>query len=151
LNSNLNVLFQNAIGAGVIDPNVDKRRHYRLVAAVWMDKPALFGLGPQKLNGEYPGLTLQNDQTSPLVIAAMNGDAVPNVSQGVTCGVPVGPNGESGDMPGATALQNTVPGCDTRADDLHLPSANNPGLVGEPDGGPIHPLADYTAHTIGTD
>jgi hypothetical protein len=150
LNSNLNTLFQNAIAAGTIDPN-DRRQNYRLVAAVWMDKPALFGLGGQKPNSEYPGLTLQNDQTSPLVVAAQMGDPRADISQGVSCGVPVGPNGESGDVPGVTAAQNTVPGCDTRADDLHLASAPNPSLASEPDGGPINPLADFTSHSIGTD
>jgi hypothetical protein len=150
-NSNLNALFQNAITSGAIDPKVDKRQHYRLVAAVWMDKPALFGLGPKQQNGSYNGLTLQNDDTSPLVVAAKAGDPRKDISQGVSCGVPIGPNGKSGDVPGVTALENTVPGCDTRADDLHLATANNPTLVSGPDGGPVDPSADFINHTAGTD
>ena len=47
LNSNLNYAFSQAISRG-IDPKVDKRQNYRLVAAVWLDKPNFFGL-------EYPG------------------------------------------------------------------------------------------------
>jgi hypothetical protein len=150
LNSNINTLFANAIAAKTISAT-DERQNYRLVAAVWMDKPALFGLGvkdPQ--TGSYPGLSFQNDQTSPLVIAAQANPPDPraDVTQGVTCGTPIGPNGESGDVPGATGLQNTVPGCDTRADDLHLPSATNPALI---QGDPINPLNAFATHAIGTD
>ncbi|HEY4013932.1 MAG TPA: hypothetical protein VGM06_11385 [Polyangiaceae bacterium] len=152
LNSNINTLFANAIAAKTISAN-DQRQNYRLVAAVWMDKPALFGTGIlSQQTGTYLGLPFQNDQTSPLVVAAQAGDPVPSVSQGVSCGTPLGSNGVSGDVPGATAMQNTVPGCDTRADDLHLPTATNPALASEPDSGaPINPLNDFAAHTIGTD
>jgi hypothetical protein len=144
LNANLNVLFQNA-------PAADKRQHYRLVAAVWMDKPALFGLGPKQVNGSYPGLTLQNDDTNPLVQGALQHppNVFPMISQGVTCGTPLGPHPMSGDAPGATGFNNTVPGCATRYDDLQLPDAGNP--QSETDGGPLNPSLDFATHTKGTD
>ncbi len=146
LNSNLNALFANAIASKAIDPSVDKRQHYRLVAAVWMDKPALFGLG-----ADGKGMLLQNDDTSPLVVAAKNKDPMPDVSQGVTCGTPLNGSGLSGDAPGVTAYQNSVPGCVTRADLLDLPNAPSPQLL--PDGGPNpeNPSQDYANYTQGTD
>jgi len=54
LNLNTEALFAQAEAAGTLDP-VDKRGHYRLVGAVWMDKPAYF-------LGNSP---LQNDPSSP--------------------------------------------------------------------------------------
>jgi hypothetical protein len=150
LNANLNTLFQNA-------PATDKRQHYRLVAAVWMDKPALFGLGPKQANGSYLGLTLQNDDTNPLVQGALQHppDVFPDISQGVTCGTPQGATPLSGDDPNATAFNNTVPGCATRYDDLQLPDAGNPQSAPEggpePAGGPLNPSLDFASHAQGTD
>ena len=48
LNSNLSYAFSQAIQTGSLDPKVDKRQNYRLVAAVWLDKPNFFAL-------DYPG------------------------------------------------------------------------------------------------
>ncbi len=56
LNFNVETLFTRAAAAGSLDPG-DKRGHYRLVGAVWMDKPAYFG-------HDSP---LQNDLSSPFV------------------------------------------------------------------------------------
>jgi hypothetical protein len=145
LNDNINVLFAHAIAAGAIDPNVDKRQHYRLVAAVWMDKPDLFGLGIQQANGSYSGLTLQNDDgTNPLAIAGQGSprDPVARISQGVTCGTPLGPHPLSGDDPNATGYNNTVPGCYTRYDMLNLPDAAFPQF--EADGGSINAGYDFS-------
>jgi hypothetical protein len=147
LNSNINALYAQ----GNL-PASDKRVNYRLVAAVWMDKPALFGLGVKNgQTGLYSGLTFQNDDgTNPLVLDAMGSkhNVHPEISQGTTCGTPTGINGnppESGDVPGATSYNNSVPGCDTRADDLALPGATNPFSP------PIDPATAFTNHTIGTD
>jgi hypothetical protein len=157
LNSNLNVLYGNAIDAGLIDTNVDKRVNYRLVAAVWMDKPALFGLGTRGANGQYQGMTLQNDDGfNPLVndIKASPPNIHPEISQGISCGTPTGINGQaplSGDVPDASSFNNTVPGCDTRADEIDFMGANNP-LRGD-DGGlsPVDPGADFASHSVGSD
>ena len=51
----MEALFAQAIAASSIDPAADKRGHYRLVGAQWMDKPEYFAL-------DTP---LQNDDTSP--------------------------------------------------------------------------------------
>jgi hypothetical protein len=134
LNSNINVLFQAAINAKAIDPQIDKRQHYRLVAATWLDKPALFGLGDGK------GMSLQNDDTSPLVVAAKKNDPLPSVTQGTFCGTPRDSSNTSGNDPAATGLNNTVPGCVTRAD----------LLMAGPDGGG-DPSADFAANAAGTD
>jgi hypothetical protein len=77
-----------------------------------MDKPALFGLGP---NGQ--GISIQNDDgTNPLALDALaDGGVDPQLNEGTSCGTPLGQNGGSGDVPGAA---NTVPGCQTRADVL---------------------------------
>jgi hypothetical protein len=106
LNANLTAMAQQQHGA------VDVRLNYHLVSAVWMDKPVLFGLGP---NGQ--GMSLQNDDgNNPLVVDAVTGRGIdPQINEGTTCGTPLGPNGGSGDVPGAA---NTVPGCQTRADVL---------------------------------
>jgi hypothetical protein len=151
LNSNINVLFDSALAAKSIDPAVDKRQYYRLVAAIWMDKPAFFGLGEKQADGTYPGLSLQNDSTNPLVVGAQQKppNIFPQVSQGTFCGTPLDPSNTSGDMPNADGTNNTVPGCFTRADDLQLSGAPSPNA--EPDGGPINPLDDYTNQVIGTD
>jgi hypothetical protein len=158
LNSNLNDLYGGAIEAGVIDPGVDKRVNYRLVAAVWMDKPAVFGLGVKDPTTQlYPGLTFQNDDGTNILVNDATGNKPnvhPEISQGVSCGTPTGTNGHpplSGDVPDATAYSNTVPGCDTRADELNLPGANNPAR-GE-DGGIMiaDPLGDFASHAAGTD
>jgi hypothetical protein len=140
LNSNLNDLFDRALAAKSIDPKVDKRQHYRLVAAVWMDKPALFGLGP---NGQ--GMSFQNDDTNPLVIAAKNGDPVAGISQGTFCGTPLDSTHTSGDMSSANGTNNTVPGCRTRTDDLALPGSPRPQNP------PIDPSAEFANTTSGTD
>jgi hypothetical protein len=156
LNSNINVMYANAIAQNRFDPTTDKRNNYRLVAAVWMDKPALF----------HVNATLQNeDGTNPLIndILKSPPNVHPEISQGVTCGTPVGPDGESGDIPGATGFNNTVPGCDSRYDDLDLPDAGNPQLVPLCDGGtlpdgapllgPIDPACMYAQSPpqLGTD
>src|SRR6185503_20257549 len=57
LNFNVETLFARKSAA--LAPS-DKRGHYRLVGAVWMDKPRFFTLDA----------ALQNDQTSPLLQAA---------------------------------------------------------------------------------
>jgi hypothetical protein len=54
LNHNVEAIFAAAQSAGKLSPK-DKRMHYRLVGAQWMDKPAEFAL-------DRP---LQNDLTSP--------------------------------------------------------------------------------------
>jgi hypothetical protein len=108
LNANLTGIAQQQLAHGPLDV----RLNYHLVSAVWMDKPVLFGLGA---NGQ--GMSLQNDDGSnPLVIDAVTGHGIdPQINEGTTCGTPLGPNGGSGDVPGAA---NTVPGCRTRADVL---------------------------------
>jgi hypothetical protein len=130
LNSNINVLFDSA--KGTLDPN-DKRVNYRLVAAIWMDKPAFFGLGPDGM-----GMPLQNDDSSPLVIGAKQ--TPPNiyhdVNQGTFCGTPLGDGGLSGNDPNANGSNNTVPGCVTRADSLAAGA---------------DPSADFKAGKAGTD
>lgn len=55
LNHNVEAVFAQAVAANTIDPTVDKRGHYRLVGAQWMDKPEYFAV-------DSP---LQNDDTSP--------------------------------------------------------------------------------------
>jgi hypothetical protein len=112
LDANLTALAQQQMRAGVLDI----RLNYHLVAAVWMDKPALFGLGP-----DGQGISIQNDDgTNPLAVDAMaDGGVDPQLNEGTSCGTPLGPSGGSGDVPGAA---NTVPGCQTRADVL----ANGP-------------------------
>jgi hypothetical protein len=57
LNFNVETLF--AQKGAALKPS-DKRGHYRLVGAVWMDKPRFFG----------PNAALQNDQSSPLIATA---------------------------------------------------------------------------------
>jgi hypothetical protein len=54
LNFNVAHVFKTAVAAGKLSPN-DKRMHYKLIGAVWMDKPAHFKL-------DKP---LQNDESSP--------------------------------------------------------------------------------------
>ncbi len=123
LNSNLNYLYGSAIAAGTINPKIDKRYNYRLVAAVWMDKPYFFGL---TYPGSPPGTTaagvsLQNDDgTNPLVLGAQQNpvDLYLNVSQGNFCGTPLDSTDTSGDSPNANGSNNTVPGCSTRVDDM---------------------------------
>ncbi len=69
-----------------LDPKVDKRQNYRLVAAVWLDKPNFFALTypgpapgarsdgkPLPLGAAPEGVTFQNDDTNPLVIGAVAG------------------------------------------------------------------------------
>jgi hypothetical protein len=107
LNANLTALAQKQRSTGPIDV----RLNYHLVAAVWMDKPALFGLGPSGA-----GISIQNDDGSnPLVVDALSGNLHPELNEGNFCGTPLGPHGGSGDVPGAA---NTVPGCQTRTDVL---------------------------------
>lgn len=133
LNSNLNYLYAQAIASGAIDPTKDKRFNYRLVAAVWMDKPYFFGTSyPSSTNPPGTvgqGVSLQNDDgTNPLVVGVCgtgsacdhhpNPDLYPNVSQGTFCGTPLDSTDTSGDSPNATGANNTVPGCSTRVDDL---------------------------------
>jgi hypothetical protein len=152
LNFNINAMFASAIDAGALDPTIDKRQNYRLVAAVWMDKPDLFTLGP---GGQ--GTSFQNDEAmsvngrvvpiQPLVAAANDSppDPVASISQGVTCGTPLGPDGVSGDAPNATGFNNTVPGCLTRADLLALPGSPRPQNP------PDDPFSDFTTGAQGTD
>jgi hypothetical protein len=147
LNSNLNYLYQTGIMQNNINPTIDKRFNYRIVAAVWMDKPYFFGT-------EYPsaavppgvsyptgqGVTFQNDATNPMVVGVCGAlppnattftctppdpiNLYPNVSQGVFCGIALDSTDTSGDSLTATGANNTVPGCSTRADDLAW--ADNP-------------------------
>lgn len=136
LNSNLNYLYASAITANTIDPTKDKRFNYRLVAAVWLDKPYFFGTsypGVPNPSGAPPqGVTFQNDGTNPMVIGVCGTGGAdgltctppsplnlyPNVSQGTTCGTPLDSTNTSGDSPSATGANNSVPGCSTRADDI---------------------------------
>jgi hypothetical protein len=141
LNSNLNYLYGTAIQNGNVNPAIDKRFNYRLVAAVWMDKPSFFGTlypglsNPAGAPAQGPGESFQNDRTSPLVIGVCGSpppnnpgsltctppnpvNLYPNVSQGVFCGTALDSTNTSGDSPNATGANNTVPGCATRADDL---------------------------------
>jgi hypothetical protein len=111
LNSNLTGIANQLIEAGT----PDKRLYYHVVAAVWMDKPVFFGLGPNDA-----GITIQNDDgTNPLVLAATanpDGGLYPDVNEGTFCGTPLAPldaGGGSGDQPGTL---NSVPGCVTRQD-----------------------------------
>jgi hypothetical protein len=111
LNSNLNALFaQHASELSA----ADKRMNYRLVAAVWMDKPQLFGLGADGM-----GMSLQNDDTSPLVVGSKQNppNLYPEISQGNFCGTPLDSQNISGDSPNAKG-HNTVPNCTTREDDF---------------------------------
>ncbi len=106
LNANLTAIAHEQQLSGP----VDVRLNYHVVAAVWMDKPSLFGLGR-----DGQGLSLQNDDgTNPLALDAIaSGNLHPELNEGTTCGTPLGPSGGSGNVPGAP---NTVPGCATRAD-----------------------------------
>jgi hypothetical protein len=114
LNANLTALAgQQAKQNG---GKIDVRLNYHLVSAIWMDKPGFFGINQ----------TLENDATNPLYQAAINGNVLPQVSQGTTCGTPLGASGGSGDVPGAS---NTVPGCVTRADVLSQADGGSPGDV----------------------
>jgi hypothetical protein len=111
LNSNLTDIANQDIEAGT----PDKRLYYHIVAAVWMDKPFFFGLGP-----DGKGETIQNDDgTNPLILSAQDdGGICPNVNEGNFCGTPLAAadaGGGSGDVPGTL---NSVPGCVTRADIL---------------------------------
>ena len=110
LNQNLAAIAATQAAKGPIDV----RLNYRLVAAVWMDKPALFGLG-----ADGKGMSLQNDDgTNPLVLAAVaDGGVSSGLNEGTFCGTPLGPNGASGNV-AAGWSSNTVPGCATRADVL---------------------------------
>jgi hypothetical protein len=56
LNHNVEALFAQAADKKMLSP-MDKRGHYRLVGAQWMDKPAFF-----RLNTNF-----QNDSSSPLI------------------------------------------------------------------------------------
>jgi len=56
LNHNVEALFADKTASGELNP-VDKRGHYRLVGAQWMDKPRFFKL-------DSP---LQNDESSPFL------------------------------------------------------------------------------------
>jgi hypothetical protein len=100
LNANLTAFAakQASGGSGKVDP----RLNYHLVAAVWLDKPALFTVNQ----------TFQNDGTSPLWQAGAAGNPLPALNEGTTCGTPLGPNGASGDV----STANTVAGCVTRKD-----------------------------------
>jgi hypothetical protein len=110
LNQNLAAIAAQSRATGP----VDVRLNYHLVAAVWLDKPSLFGLGP-----DGKGMSLQNDDgTNPLLLDAVaDGGVHPELNEGTFCGTPLGPNGASGNSP-AGATGNTVPGCVTRADVL---------------------------------
>jgi hypothetical protein len=159
LNSNLNYLYGNAIMSGSVNPAIDKRFNYRLVAAVWMDKPSFFGTlypgldNPAGAPAQGPGESFQNDRSNPMVIGAC-GSAPPNnpgsqtctppnpvnlytnVSQGTFCGTPLDSTDTSGDSPNATGANNSVPGCATRADDI---------AAGD------NPVALFASQTDGTD
>jgi hypothetical protein len=123
LDANLTALAEQQIAAGTLDV----RLNYQVVAAVWMDKPQLFGLGP-----DGTGMSIQNDDgTNPLTLTAIaDGGATPALNEGTLCGTPMGPNGGSGDVPGAG---NTVPGCTTRADILAQGPASQASALIEQD------------------
>jgi hypothetical protein len=114
LNANLTALA--ARQATQNGGKIDIRLNYHLVSAIWMDKPSFFTLDQ----------SLQNDNTSPLYQGAINGNIFPGASQATTCGTPLGPNGGSGNVPGAA---NTVPGCVTRADVLSQADGGTPGDI----------------------
>jgi len=63
LNHNVEAVFAQAVASNTIDPTVDKRGHYRLVGAQWMDKPEYFAV-------DSP---LQNDDSSPFAQAPSSG------------------------------------------------------------------------------
>jgi hypothetical protein len=65
LNAAFEKLWSEYQTAGVLDEH-DRRGHYRLLGAQWMDKPAFFGLNKP----------LQNDETNPLLTGL-----APNVNQ----------------------------------------------------------------------
>jgi hypothetical protein len=123
LNQNLAAIAAQQASGG----KIDIRLNYRLVSAVWMDKPRLFGLG-----SDGKGISIQNDDgTNPLIDDALtDGGIHPEVNEGTTCGTPIGPNGASGDT-AAGQTGNTVPGCVTRADVLS--SGNSPAQAIEQD------------------
>jgi hypothetical protein len=134
LNSNLTGIANELIEAGT----PDKRLYYHVVAAIWMDKPSFFGLGPNDA-----GITIQNDDgTNPLVLAAMadpDGGLFPSVNEGVFCGTPLGPDGGSGDKPGT---MNTVPGCVTRLDVVTGgPTNTDQGVMNLPTNNPSMAIA----------
>ena len=114
LNANLTALAAQQASSG--GGKVDIRLNYHLVAAVWMDKPSFFATNQ----------AFQNDTTNPLYQGAITGNVFPQLNEGTTCGTPLGPNGGSGDVPGAS---NTVPGCVTRADLLATDAGTAPADV----------------------
>jgi hypothetical protein len=61
LNHNVEAIYKMAQQNNTLDPK-DRRWHYRLLGAQWMDKPTLFTLNSR----------LQNDSTSPLVTNPSN-------------------------------------------------------------------------------
>jgi hypothetical protein len=66
LNQNVSSMLGQAVQDGTLSAS-DQRQHYRLVGAIWMDKPALFAVDA----------SLQNDATSPL----LRGDIRTDISQ----------------------------------------------------------------------
>jgi hypothetical protein len=113
----------------------DARQNYRLAGALWLDKPAFFGVGDGGL-----GLTFQNDDgTNPLVLGAeqVPPNVYPQVSEGVFCGTPLDGTNTSGDSPAANASNNSVPGCTTRRNQL---DAGDPAIE-----------QGFLTHTLGTD
>jgi hypothetical protein len=166
LNSNIGYAFSQAIAQG-LNTKIDKRQNYRLVAAVWLDKPYFFGLSyPGPATGLLPngspvplgtpptGVTFQNDDTNPLVIDASQPKPTyyPMVSQGITCGTPLDSTNTSGDDPNASGSNNAVPTCLTRKDDLangDNPSKLYQGYQVDPKTGKL--TTTIGAPTVGTD
>lgn len=135
LNSNISQLWASTQG---LDPN-DKRMNYRLVAAVWMDKPQLFGLGTPDSTGKPQGMLLQNDADNPLVVGAQQNppQLYDDINEGNFCGTPLDSTNTSGDSPAANGSNNTVPGCTTRADLLQTKDSS---------GAPFDPLTAFENH-----
>jgi hypothetical protein len=127
LNESLSAMWASSVA--------DKRRNYRLGGAVWLDKPAFFGVGDGGA-----GMTFQNDDTNPLGVGAgqVPPNLYPQISEGVSCGTPLDSTNTSGDSPAATTSNNSVPGCSTRRDELPPPDASTIAF-------------DYENHTAGTD
>lgn len=134
LNASVASLWATAAAHGVVDPS-DERKNYRLVGALWLDKPYVFGTSYPGLSAAAgsaasgPGVSFQNDDgTNPLILGVCGPvsfnvctppnpvNLYPNVSEGVSCGTPLDSTDTSGDAPNANASNNSVPGCLTRAD-----------------------------------
>lgn len=131
-NANVANLWATATAQGTVAAG-DERKNYRLVGALWLDKPYFFGTNypgvpiPAGDPAQGAGVWFQNDDgTNPLVVGVCGTGVAcippnpinlyPNVSEGVSCGTPLDSTDTSGDSPNASPSNNSVPGCITRAD-----------------------------------